>query len=330
MPLTPTLALLLLWTSADAARFSVRTAPCPIGGGPVRVVEQVSSDTFGGFDSDLAAYSAQGQFRQHAISTCPDNLLSLYGTDIGRIPLDEALSARLVARIEALRPSLPPPDQLEVWDRYGIAHAVYAELGRDPLFLADLRLRATWTARDEAVGIYEGLGGPIAARALLDAGAAELDKDLPPRQRKIVLHNLARVAHRGGWSAERDQHLAAFEAVGELDAAERAALDRFHHIADEVEPRLQDLTIEAYRLALIRPGVEMPDKVRATYILADLLRRRGRYAEAFSLFSRVMVERTAPLNLKEMAGFLSRDLIERYPEAVGDKQGGSAPSVAPR
>ena len=60
------------------------------------------------------------------------------------------------------------------------------------------------------------------------------------------------------------------------------------------------------------------------------LRRRGRYAEAFSLFSRVMVERTAPLNLKEMAGFLSRDLIERYPEAVGDKRDGSAPSAAPR
>ena len=141
-------------------------------------MEQVSSDTFGGFDSDLAAYSAQGQFRQHAISTCPDNLLSLYGTDIGRIPLDEALSARLVARIEALRPSLPPPDQLEVWDRYGIAHAVYAELGRDPLFLADLRLRATWTARDGPSGSTRA-GGPIAARALLDAGAAELDKDLP-------------------------------------------------------------------------------------------------------------------------------------------------------
>lgn len=303
--------LLALLGAASATQISVRTAACPLGDGPVRVYDRVSVDTVGGYDSDLARYSGQGQFREYAVSTCPDNLFSLYGADMGALPLDQALSDALTARLAELRPALPPPDELQTWDRYRIAAHMYQALGRDPVFLGDLLLQASWTARDRAVGIYEGLEGPEAARALLDAGARELDRELPPHQRKILLHNLARVAHRGGWGAERDRHLAAFEAVGGLTPREREVLDTFRRMANQVEPQLQDQAIAAYRAALDRGGLPQAESARVTYLLADLLRRRGQPAEARGLFDRVAVNRDSPENLRQMAVFLSADLAGR-------------------
>lgn len=306
MPVPP--LLLSLIGVAAATQISVRTTACPLGDGPVRVYDRVSVDTVGGYDSDLARYSGQGQFREYAISTCPDNLFSLYGADMGTIPLDAALRDALAARLAELRPALPADDALQTWDRYQIAAHMYQALGRDPVFLGDLLLQASWTARDRAVGIYEGLEGPQAARALLDAGASELDRELPPHQRKIVLHNLARVAHRGGWGAERDRHLAAFEAVGALTPREREVLDTFRRMATEVEPQLQDQAIAAYRAALERGGLPAAEAARVHYLVADLLRRRGQGAEARAHFDRAAANREIPENLRQMAVFLSSDL----------------------
>ena len=82
--------ILLLWPSlASATKVSVSVHPCPLGEGSVKVYEKLSSNTLGGFDSDLAAYSSKGQFREYAISTCADNLLSLYGTDMVQAWTDE-------------------------------------------------------------------------------------------------------------------------------------------------------------------------------------------------------------------------------------------------
>ncbi len=291
--------------------------------GTVRIYERLSSDTHGGFDSDLAAYSSEGQYREYAVSTCTDSLFSLYGADMERLPLDAEIKGRLSARLDEIRPSFPPVERIEVWDRYRIAAEMYRVLGRDPVFIGDLLHRASWTARDRAVGIFEGLSGPIAARLMLDQGQTELAKNLDPHQRKILLHNLARVAHRGGWSEERDQLLAAFAAVGDLSPKEAEVLATFKQAAQVVEPALQDEAIAAYRSALAQPSLAMDEKVRVTFVLADLLRRRGRYSEAQPLFARVMVERGAPLNLREMAGFLSRDIVERHPSATptGSKPG---------
>ncbi len=87
--MTPLFLPLLAVLAAHATRVQVDTVACPIGGSPTKVYEKVVSNTLGGFDSDLAAYSDKGQFRQYAVSTCPDNLVSLYGRDM-RKTMDEA------------------------------------------------------------------------------------------------------------------------------------------------------------------------------------------------------------------------------------------------
>ncbi|MEC8423388.1 MAG: hypothetical protein VX000_06400, partial [Myxococcota bacterium] len=74
------------------------------------------------------------------------------------------------------------------------------------------------------------------------------------------------------------------------------------------EPVLQDLAIAAYTEALRNP-LEMTQKIRATYVLGDLLRRRGRERESLPLLTLVLAEEEAPLNLREMAGALHAELL---------------------
>ncbi|MDP2311219.1 MAG: hypothetical protein Q8P18_34685 [Pseudomonadota bacterium] len=305
--------LLLLVGRADAIQLEAREGPCPVGVGTVKVYEKLSANAAGGFDSDLASYSSGEQWRAYRLATCSDNLLSLYGADLlALVPADrDRVKAALPEALKVVVESAATPGALPpIWERYRVAAALYEALGKDHRFLGDLLLEASWTARDEAVGVYVGLEGPIAARALLDAGWEELKKPLAPADRKKVLYNLARIAHRGGWGAERAGLLASFEAAGPTTAHEREALARFRKIADEVEPALQDAVITHFTAAL-RGELPYAEKVRITYQLADLLRRRGRDREAAPLYFLVLNDREAPDQLRSMAVFLAGPLLEK-------------------
>jgi len=156
------------------------------------------------------------------------------------------------------------------------------------------------------VGVYVGLEGPKAAWETLGKGKTELARDLTPTQRKLVLYNLARVAERGGFIAERDAYLARF-AAEDLDSDEQAALDRFKE-GIAAEPRYQDLAIAEYRKALALGHLPHSEEVRATYLLADLLRRRGHADEARREFKKVLSSSDVPDDLHQMAQFLAREL----------------------
>ena len=280
--------------------------PCPLGGTPVKVYTRVSGNTHGGFDSDTAAYSTKGQFRTYKIATCPDSLFSLYGTDMSR-PLDEADRAAATAALAKATVGLS--SKPAVWERYGIAAAIYEALGADPFFLGNLWLEAAWTARDEAIGVYVGLQGPKGVVDTLAQGEVELAKDLAPDVRRKVLYNLARVAHRGGYITERDAYLSELEASPGVSQAETDAIERMRR-AGAIEAALQDRAIEVFSEALRQDEVPVQLKARTTYLLADTLRRRQRYREAAPLYALVLAEERAPDQMREMALVLSREIIE--------------------
>lgn len=309
MPLPPALALLLtLAAPAGATQVSFHDRPCPVDDTDVmRVYEKVSANTHGGFDSDGASYSTRGQFRTYAVATCARTLFSVYGGDAG-MELSAAQVARLQAALVEERGRLADPAEPTVWERYGIAARMYRELGRGPLFLADLYLEAAWTARDEAVGVYVSLRGPQEARQALTMGAQELARGPAPEQRRILVYNLARIAHRGGYAAERDRWLDEFAALAPHSEDEARALDRFRRMAQQVEPRLQDLAIAELRRGLADAGLPGESRMRATYLLADQLRRRGQAEEARGLYDIVLSSEDSPRELREMALFLSREL----------------------
>lgn len=306
--LSPLLLASLLLAPARATQVSFTDQPCPIDPTDVvRVYEQVSANTHGGFDSDGASYSSKGQFRAYAVATCARSLFSLYGGDMG-LALTEGDRAKLTAALVQARATLLAPTEPTVWERYAIAARLYQELGRGPLFLADLWLEASWTARDEAVGVYLGLRGPQAAREALRLGEAELKKELEPAARKTLTYNMARVAHRGGYLAERDAWLERFAALTPHSDKEQAALDRFRQVTTQVEPALQDKAIEQLRLGLQARELPIETRLRSTYLLADLLRRRGQPDEALGLYNVVLSDDRAPRELRELALFLVGEL----------------------
>lgn len=308
------LSALLGGRPAAATMVEMAEVPCALGDGVARVYEKRSSNTHGGFDSDLAHYSDRGQFREYAVSTCADNLFSLMGSDMADPAMAvlvgaEPIRTRLQAALQDEVSRLANPNDPQVWERYAIAARMYRELGRDGLYLAELYLTASWTARDRAVGVYMGLEGPAAVTETLEQGEAELLRPLTLAQRKTVTWNLVRVAHRGGLNSERDGYIKAFAALKPLSPAEAAALAQLREMVTVVEPRFQDLAINELQRALRVDTLSPDEKVRATYLLADLARRRGRTREAIGLYTLVMNEESAPMNLREMALLLNRQLV---------------------
>lgn len=308
----PVLALLLaaavgLVGLAQATQVTFWRTTCPLDGTETRVFEKVSSDTMGGWDSDGCRYSMSGQWREYELSTCPKDLFTLGAKDFMGT-FDEDTLARLRAESTRVLADYPNPDTIQIWDRYEIAARFYRILGKDEAFLANLYLKASWTARDAAVGTYAGLDGPQAAARLLEAGAQEVAKVQDAAVRKTLLYNLARVAQRAGENALRDQYLDRFEAEGNLDAQEQEALARFRRMSHEVEPRYQDLALGALARWQAGPNLPAASVVQSTWLQADLLRRRDRPQEALALYKKVLASPEAPDELKDMARFFERRL----------------------
>ena len=295
--------MLMMLGTALATGVTHEEVDCPYGEGKVRRYHKVSSNNLGGYDSDLARYSTRAQFREFAVSTCPSNYFSMLGKDLNLVvPTDKA--SAIDSAIAASRSTWADRDNPEVWERYDTAARISAALGRDQLAIADLYLRASWTARDKAVGIYVGgLNGPQAAKEILDIGTKELAKDLTPEATKLLRYNLARVAHRGGFIAARDAHINAFLKLSTLTPEERQAGLRMQYIATVVEPALQANAVTALKAALAGEGNEQR-LIQARYQLADLQRRLGQNSAAKRDFHLVVQSKSAPDNVKDLAKFL--------------------------
>ena len=301
---------LLFIQAALATGITYDEVPCPLGGAPARRFHKVAANRAGGYDSDLVAYSTKGQFRTHAISTCPDSLYSVYGDHIEREVTEEERPA-VEAALSKVKKTLADPDNPAVWERYVIAAHVYEALGRDDLDIAQIYLEASWTARDAAVGVYKGgINGPVAAKQILTIGATELAKPLTDANRKTVLYALAHVAHRAGESTQRRSYLKQFSALS-LSPEEAKAVKRFTELADKTEPALQAMAIQYLRAGLAKPGRSQMQISHASYLLADLIRRTGGQAsEALNLYKAVTANTATPPDIRRMAEFFVTELSE--------------------
>jgi hypothetical protein len=304
-----------VWSLAPAAR-AVRVTPidnlpCPLDPAvSVRGFRKVLDNSVGGWDADLAYYGKEGQWRTFHVATCPGNLFSVYQEHLSE-PLDARQKKLVEAALVKARAKLKDPANPTVTERHVLAAAVYEALGMPPLFLADVWLEASWTARDRAVGETTLLEGPAFTRRLLEAGAGELAKPLTPAQQRTVRFNLARVAHRGGYGAERDAHLAAFAALGPLSAQEQKALDIVRAVAQVEEPPLQREALRRYREALAKGGLSPKETARALYLSAELQRRLGALAEARAGFTRALAAPGLDPMHAEMARALLAELEGR-------------------
>lgn len=265
--------------SAYATGIHTTDAPCPIDDeDTVKLYFQISSNEFGGFDSDGATYSSGTQFREHAISTCTKSLFSAYPTD-----MQTSFSPDDIQEIKTwLTPIADQYPNPMPWERYKIAAEYYRWKGKPALFMGRLYLEAAWTARDKAVGIHPELKGPVVADQVLIQGAKELQKELTSEERKMVTFNLARVAHRNAQFDKREQYLNAFLTDPALEEYERKAGMEFSKLTKEIEPKLLRLARSEYMNHL----QQAPKDGQTLYLVGDLNRRLGDYNQARVYFER--------------------------------------------
>jgi hypothetical protein len=302
-------AIISLSQTAYATNVGIQTADCPLTEGVMRTFVKLSANHTGGWDSDFAEYSGGGQWREYAISTCPYDGFTLYGEDIAPIQ-DEALANRLRERLEEHLADLPPIDEMPVWERYLVAAEMYKVMDKDPLFMAHLYMQAAWTARDTAVGVFHGLEGPIHARELITQGEGELETQEDPSLRKILLHNLARIAHRGGYTNDRNRFLSNFEEAGSLSSEEAQALATFRSVSENIEPRLLALAAEQMQRHLSSTAEASATSMGAwcNYIIADIARRGGDNSLARHHYQLVLGSNGATDQMRELAEYLIETL----------------------
>ena len=301
------LGLLGSGTKAEAAQVVWRSGPCPIGDDTARAFSLVSENKVGGWDSDTASYSANGQWRTHKVATCAETLFSLYSEDMPTFQPSPELQVRLKKVLSQALRELSDPENPQVWERYRIAARMYAEIGRSSWFMANLWLEAGWTVRDDGVGYYEGLTGPETTMGLLEAGDRELAKGLPPSQEKSVRFNLARVAHRGGYADRRVAHLAAYKALGPMSPRESEAVGRLERAA-KLEPFYQQEALRFLEIAMADTALTPMEQARSRYLAGDVQRRLGNPAAARTLLTAALSDPALPEDLAKMARFLLQGL----------------------
>jgi len=298
------LLLILAWMMvAPAAQIEATRVPCPDGEGEVLIHRLIAQNTIGGWDSDGARYSGGGHFRAKSVSTCPSGL-SLLGADMGR-GLPPSMLAKVEPVLEQIRAEHPDTDltRLPAHVRHGFAARIYGALDQ-PYKEAQLWLSASWLARDQGVGLFKGLDGPVMARLMLAAGDRQLKNDLKPDTRKQLTFNLAVVAARGGYPGVRDVYLKQVQAM-DLTPEERERVTALSQ-AIPLEARYQDQAIQALTRTLA--DREGPMVWTATYQLADLLRRRGRTDKALGFYRAVVAQDQAPEALRELAAYFVEEL----------------------
>lgn len=263
---------------------------CPLGKDYARVFTFSSQNQLGGYDSDLASYAKGEQFRTFAISTCYDNYFSLYGKDFS-LTLTEEQKSKAKELLTKLRANLMDPKNPLVWERYEIAAEIYRILNKPPHFLAQVYLEASWTVRDSFVGFHQGLNGPKSAQELLDLAPKELQKTLSPDQKKMLVFNLARVAHRAGTPNLRDMYLNMFEALPNLSDSDKKGLQYIRKIAIPKEMYYQ-VKAKAELLRAVQDLKNLSDmeKYHTQYLLADLHRRLGEPNLAKPLYEKVRAQ----------------------------------------
>ena len=112
-----------------------------------------------------------------------------------------------------------------------------------------------------------------------------LKKSLTPEQRKMVVFNLARVAHRNGRLEVREEYLKQFQELPNLTTADKQSLAHFQQITSTIEPKYIQLAITE-----LENHLQNQDQDGQTlYLLGDLYRRLGNFEQSQQYFNRAML-----------------------------------------
>jgi len=297
--------MLLFFISKLFAVYPYEEVQCPLGEDFARVFSLTSQNQLGGYDSDLASYAKGEQFRTFAISTCYDNFFSLYGKDF-HITLSETQRQNVEKALEKAKKRLLDQNNPLLWERYEIAADIYQALSYSDSLIGQLYLEASWTVRDSFVGYHQGLNGPKSVEQVLSLGVREIAAQTDPEKKKLLIFNLARVAHRGGYATIRDQYIETFLLLPNLTSKDKQSMKYVQSYALPKEQYYQKKALESFRKALKNEELSSKESTRILYLVADLYRRLGNKEEAQTRYKKVHVT-SNDTRLQELSLFFLQD-----------------------
>ena len=137
------------------------------------------------------------------------------------------------------------------------------------------------------VGVHR-IEGPSEMLKLLEEGEKELSKQLTPEQRKLVIYNLARVAHRFGDDVLSLSYIQKFEKIPNLSEQEQLVAAQFRQGIRWEKEMQQKALIEIEKIP--------KEKKNLIHILweAEILRKQGRWEDARSIYKNLSTQSEYP------------------------------------
>ncbi len=291
-------SLLLVAGSAHAANTLPDTVVCPVDGTEVHIERPIAANAMGGTDSDFCQYAAGGQIREQSVATCPTCLYSGLHSTYDR-QLTDAQKRELLEMLDALRPTVGDPHDLQPWDRYQIAALCAGVLGESALQRGNLLHAGAWTARDRVVGFIPMIDGPLDAHNKLDELDPEWAQIPDLRTQQMALFDLTRLAHRGGFVQRRDAYL------NQLDDLPPVPEDliRVRTMVEEwiaIENRFLSKALEHFNAGLDRGEGETNEQIYYRYLTVDLRRRLGQDKGLREELNVLLADPLTPDHLKPM------------------------------
>lgn len=300
------LLLALLWSAAAVAQGVMPPAPPmepllledPVDHTQFEWEVPVSANGLGGYDSDGCTYSRGQQPRHYGVAISPTTgwtaEVADYTPEIPPERLD-ALRKRLAELPLPGEPSRVPPAAR--WERA----ALLAEwLGRDPFAVGDMYLHGAWSVRDSIVGFITGVEGSVDALDKLRQLEPQAQAVENTRGRTIAAFDLARLCHRGGLLVERDRWLKSIDTFP--DAGMGAKEKRSAFVARVMEE--SRLLLQArmhFEAGLAGDDGTPAERARYRFLVGELARRLGDFAEAETHLQAVTLDQAAGKELAQLA-----------------------------
>jgi len=271
----------------------------PLDGHVFEVVVPVSKNGLGGFDSDGCSYAKGQQARTFEIVTSPTTLYSAPMESFQEAIPDEQKAA-LVEMLLGLGRDVDDVRKLSPSDKYELAAAVARQLGKGNYAAGELYLTAAWTVRDTIVGFLPGVQGASDAWSKFVETlpmVREVDND---RGATIAFFDMARLAHRGGFSHERDDMLRLSEQIPDAGLNADAKRVEFGRRVQR-EMQLLGKARDAFRAGLEANEGTPEERAGYRFLVGDLSRRLGEFDVARTELEAVELAASASEETKSLA-----------------------------
>ena len=292
-------------SAAFATKTTTREFTCPVDGEKFTGRTLVSTNSFGGVDSDMCSWARGESPLPYGVQVCPTCFYARLSGDFDKAlaPTSIVKLKKSLAKWREKHPRVKTVKDLASAQRWELAAICAVVRHNHSPIVGRLWLRAAWAKRHEGLATLNmALGDPMSSFEDLDGMVIDL-KEQKDRKKLITgKFTLAMLAQRVGEVKRRDACIKQLEKekLGEVQAARLAALKT----AVAEEARYQTLAVDAFKKALADETAKGEDVYVLLYLAADTSRRLGKNAEAVKLYKQVLTAGKVRADVRRMSEFM--------------------------